>query len=400
MFVVTKVRIKQYLIKSVVICMCAFCWNVFSSPILLNIGYVKLIEQEPRVLSSILKKPEDSGYLGAKLAINDSNTTGEFLQQNFKLSYFSATTTSQILTRLVTKYQQGQSIFIIDAPLRALTEIDRWAKNKAILLFNISESADELRDSQCLSTVFHTIPSNAMKSDALAQWLLYRRMNKVLLIRGSKVEDVQLANAFKRAAKRFGLKIIAEKQWDFNTDLRRSAQQEMPLFTQTTYDYDVVYVADKYKHFSEFLPFNTYLPRPVIGSAGLEALAWHGVIEQWGATQLQNRFTQLANRLMNEIDFSGYLAVRSVAQSVHKLHSAATNEIIDYIDSDAFTLSAYKGRKLSFRSWNKQLRMPLALVHPHALVTQSPLPGMLHPITELDTLGLDVQESQCKKGLR
>ena len=94
-----------------------------------------------------------------------------------------------------------------------------------------------------------------MKSDALAQWLLYRRMNKVLLIQGQKPEDIQLSASFKRAAKRFGLKITAEKQWDFNTDLRRSAQQEVPLFTQTKRDYDVVYIADKSKDFAEFIPF-------------------------------------------------------------------------------------------------------------------------------------------------
>ena len=376
--------------------MWAFCLNALSNPITLNISYVKLAQQQPPALSNIFKKPEDSGYLGAKLAISDSNTTGKFLQQNFKLNYFTVTKIPQLLARLDAEYEQGRRIFILDTPLAQLVQIDRWAKNKSVLLFNVSESADELRNSQCLGSVFHTIPSDAMKSDALAQWLLYRRMNKVLLIRGSKAEDVQLATSFKRAAKRFGLKIIDEKQWDFNTDLRRSAQQEIPLFTQTVQDYDVVYAADKSKDFSEFLPFNTYLPRPVIGSAGLEALAWHGVIEQWGATQLQHRFTKLANRPMNEIDFAGYLAVRSVAQSVHQLHSDASDEIIKYINSDVFELAAYKGRKLSFRSWNRQLRMPLALVHPHALVSQSPQPGMLHPITELDTLGFDVQESQCK----
>lgn len=405
MFIVTRVRFKMYLVKSVASCIglfCFYCTNAISSteaissPITLDISYVKLAQQQAPGVSTLFKKPEDSGYMGAKLAISDSNTTGKFLQQHFTLNYFIATKTTQFLDYLEKEYQQGRRIFILQAPSAQLVQVDHWAKNKPVLLFNVSESADELRNSQCLPSVFHTIPSNAMKSDALAQWLLYRRMNKVLLIQGSKAEDLQLAKSFKRAAKRFGLKIIDEKQWDFNTDLRRSAQQEIPLFTQTVQDYDVVYVADKSKTFAEFLPFNTYLPRPVIGSAGLEALAWHSSIEQWGATQLQNRFMQMADRKMNEIDFAGYLAVRSVAQSVHKLHSNTSNKLIEYINSADFELAAYKGRKLSFRAWSRQLRMPLALVHPHALVSQSPQPGMLHPITELDTLGFDAQESQCE----
>jgi ABC transporter substrate binding protein (PQQ-dependent alcohol dehydrogenase system) len=396
MFVVTRAKFKKYLVKSIGFCLWLFSVNALSSPITLDISYVKLVKAPVAGTSNFFKKPDDSGFQGAKLAVSDSNTTGKFLQQHFSLSYFVATKTPQFLDHFEGQYQQGRRIFIIDAPLAQLVQLDRWAKNKSVLLFNISETADELRDSQCLSSVLHTIPSDAMKSDALAQWLLYRRMNKVLLIQGSKDEDVLLANSFKRSAKRFGLKIIDEKQWDFNTDLRRSAQQEIPLFTQTVKDYDVVYAADKSKSFAEFLPFNTYLPRPVIGSAGLEALAWHSVIEQWGATQLQNRFIDMADRKMNELDFSAYLAVRSVAESVHKLHTNKSNELIAYINSVDFELAAYKGRKLSFRPWSRQLRMPLALVHPHALVSQSPQPGMLHPITELDTLGFDAQESQCE----
>lgn len=379
-----------------IVCFYALSSPIAPSPITLDISYVKLAQQKPPTFSNLFEKPDNSGFLGAKLAISDSNSTGKFLQQHFNLSNFTAPKTAQFLNYLENEYQQGRRIFILEAPLALLVQVDRWAKNKPVLLFNVSESADELRKSQCLNAVFHTIPSDAMKSDALAQWLLYRRMNKVLLIRGSKTEDIQLASSFKRAAKRFGLKVIDEKEWSFNTDLRRSAQQEIPLFTQTVKDYDVVYVADKAKDFAEFIPFNTYLPRPVIGSAGLEALAWHGVIEQWGATQLQHRFTQMADRKMNEMDFAGYLAVRSVAQSVHKLHSNDSNTLIAYINSVDFELAAYKGRKLSFRPWSKQLRMPLALVHPHGLVSQSPQPGMLHPVTDLDTLGFDVQASQCK----
>lgn len=386
----------MFFFKSVVVCVWIFCFDVVSSPITLDISYVKLAQQKPATFTNFFKKPENSGYLGAKLAISDSNTTGKFLQQHFNLNYFTATKPDQFINQLDNEYQQGQRIFILQAPFSLLVDIDRWAQNKSVLLFNVSESADELRHNQCLTSVFHTIPSNAMKSDALAQWLLYRRLNKVLLIQGSKAEDDQLAKSFKRSAKRFGLKIIDEKQWDYNTDLRRIAQQEIPLFTQTVKDYDVVYVADESKDFAEFIPFNTYLPRPVIGSAGLEALAWHGVIEQWGAAQLQARFSEMADRNMNELDFAGYLAVRAVAQSAHKLHSNENKKLIEYINSADFDLAAYKGRKLSFRPWSKQLRIPLALVQPHALVSQSPQPGMLHPLTDLDTLGFDEQESQCK----
>lgn len=265
-------------------------FSVFSTALSIDITYLKLHQQHAPALSNIIKMASDSGYQGARLAIDDSNTTGKFLQQHFTLTSFEFTKQQNLLARLKEEFNSGKAIFILDAPLPVLNEINLWAQNKNILLFNISEFSNELRNSQCLNTLLHTAPSNAMKSDALAQWLLYRRLNKVLLIRGEKPADIALAKSFKRSAKRYGLKIITEKIWSFNTDLRRSAQQEIPLFTQTSAEYDVVYVADQTKDFAEYIPFNTYLPRPVVGSAGLEALSWHQVIEQWGAAQLQTQW--------------------------------------------------------------------------------------------------------------
>lgn len=365
-------------------------------PLKYDIHYLKLSQKPRATFTNINKLPEDSGYLGAKLATDDANSTGKFISQLFSLHYFEFKQASALLAELNERYVEGQTIFLLQVPSDLLIAANIWAKDKAVLLFNISESADDLRYQQCLSSVLHTIPSYAMKSDALAQWLVARRLQKVLMIRGKSDEDKQVANSFKRSVKRFGLKIIDEKVWDFSTDLRRSTQQEIPLFTQTSSEYDVVYVADPHKDFAEFLPFNTYLPRPVIGSAGLEALAWHRVIEQWGAAQLQSRFTQLASRDMNEVDFSAYLALRSVAQAAQQIQSSQAGAIIDYIRSDKFELAAYKGRKLSYRRWNGQLRMPMALVQPNAFVSQSPQEGMLHPRNELDTMGYDAPEMKCQ----
>jgi len=374
----------------------ALALSIKSKAIEIKINYLKLQQKQPPALSNIIEMASDSGYQGARLAINDSNTTGKFLQQHFSLTQSEFKTTSALIINLKQQFKQGSTIFVISAPLTTLNEINIWAQNKNILLFNISEFSDLLRSNQCLNSILHTTPSYAMKSDALAQWLLYRRLTKVLLISGKKPADIAITTSFKRSAKRYGLKIIEEKHWSFDTDLRRSAQQEVPLFTQTSKEYDVVYVADHNKDFAQYIPFNTYLPRPVIGSAGLEALSWHHVIEQWGAAQLQTRFNKLTARYMNEIDFNGYLAIRSIAQAVHKTHSNSADVLLSYLKSTDFELGAYKGRKLSFRSWNGQLRMPIALVHPQGLVSQSPQVGFLHPKTDLDTLGFDKKESQCK----
>ncbi|MGR5410910.1 MULTISPECIES: ABC transporter substrate-binding protein [Vibrio] len=365
------------------------------APLEISIIYIKQNIKRPPALSNVIEQAQDSGFQGALAGLADSNSTGKFLKQKFELQLMESDQQDEVLTKLQDAYQQGKSLFVLDLPNDTLLKANQWAQNKPVLMFNVNESSDLLRSKQCLSSVLHTAPSNAMRSDALAQWLLNKRLTQVLVVSGERDEDAELSQSFKRSAKRFGLTLIEEKQWTFNSDLRRSAQQEVPLFTQTLKEYDVVYVADKSKDFAEYLPFNTYIPRPVVGSAGLEALSWHSVIEQWGAAQLQKRFHQQANRRMNELDFSAYVAVRTIGQAVHKQKSADSQQLASFIKSDQFELAAYKGRKLSYRPWNGQLRMPMALVQPHGLVSLSPQAGVLHPRTDLDTLGFDVEETNC-----
>ncbi len=64
--------------------------------------------------------------------------------------------------------------------------------------------------------------------------------------------------------------------------------------------------------------------------------------------------------------------------------------------SDAFELAAFKGQKVTFRSWNGQLRQPILLTDSKITVSVSPQEGFLHQRSPLDTLGIDKPESACK----
>ena len=362
----------------------------------LKVSYLKLTVAAPATLSSMVTPPQDSGQQGAVLAVNDANTTGKFVNQQIILTTDILQSAEQITQTLKERYASGHRIFLINADKDALRSLQQWASDKQVLLFNIAATADILRKSWCDKNTLHTALSDSMKTDALAQWLLAKRLTKVLVVHGRFAKDLTIVSAFERSAKRYGLKLIEKKQWDFNADLRRSAAREMPLFTQTAREYDVVFIADAIKDFADYLPYNTYLPRPVIGSAGAQALGWHARIEQWGALQLQNRFNALANRPMNETDFAGYVALRSISSAFLSTKSSQVDTLKEYIQSADFGLGAYLGRKLTYRQWNGQLRMPISILHPTALISQSPQQGILHPTNELDTLGFEKAESGCR----
>ena len=360
----------------------------------INISYLQRSIDQGAVLSNILPKPEDSGEKGAELAIKDSNTTGRFLKQKYNLSSLVSDETTTLIQTAKQQYSEGIRFFITNMPATDLATLSSELGPEA-LIFNAGSADDALRSTQCLSNVLHTLPSRAMLTDALAQWLKAKRLNKVLIINGTTPDDAAYSSAFKRAAKRFGIKIVGEKQWSFDTDLRRMAQKEMPIFTQGK-EYDVVFVADERGDFGEYVLYNTWLPRPVVGTQGLTPVAWHRVLEQWGAAQLQTRFSKLSDRWMNDEDYAAWAAVRSVAEAVTRTKSVDAKTVSDYIRSDVFELAAFKGRKLSFRSWNGQLRQPVPLIHPRSVVSLSPQEGFLHPVNELDTLGFDKAEIRCK----
>jgi len=155
-------------------------------------------------------------------------------------------------------------------------------------------------------------------------------------------------------------------------------------------------VADEQGAFGEYLDYRTWSPRPVIGTQGLIATAWHKTHEQWGAIQMQNRFKDKIGRWMEESDYGAYMAVRAIGEAATRTHSVNLADIKAYMMSEDFALQGYKGKPLSFRVWDGQMRQPILLAAPRSLVAVAPVEGFLHPKTELDTLGFDQPESICK----
>ncbi|MDN5515940.1 MAG: ABC transporter substrate-binding protein, partial [Pseudomonas sp.] len=284
-----------------------------------RIGYLAHLPPRGPLLSNVIPEPLDAGRRGAELAITDSNSTGRFLKQQFELQSAESDQADELFAAAEQQHQAGIRLFVVNAPADTLRQLSQRLPDS--LLLNAGSADDDLRRTQCLGNVLHTLPSRAMLADALAQFLAVRKWTRWLLVTGATADDIAYADALKRAAKRFGHKIVAEKPWSFDNDQRRSAQAEMPLFTQAS-EYDVVLVADERGDFGEYLPYNTWYPRPVAGTQGLTPTAWHKTVETFGAAQLQKRFEALAGRWMNDRDFAAWMAVRSIATAVTKLRAS------------------------------------------------------------------------------
>ena len=364
----------------------------------LVLGYVELEKdpryKEERLYAGIEFKPRGRPWLGAEVALRESRIVGRALGVKFRLEKVSGKNNEE-LAAAINRLHEVQNIgfFLMDTPVETLVAVTEATINKPLLLFNVSESADELRGIQCKPHLMHTIPSYAMLADGLAQYLLTKRWKNILLLRGVLSSDNALAKAFSRSAKKFGLKITAEKEFILSNNPRQRDRNNITLLT--THKSDVVLLVDTDGEFGRYVPFQTVHPRPIVGTEGLVASAWHWAWERHGAPQLNQRFVKRAKRKMLDSDWAAWAAVKVVVESVLRTKSTDFGKISDYLKSEGLNLDAYKGVPASFRSWDNQLRQPILLHTHNAVVELAPLQGFLHQTQNLDTLGVTAEVSKC-----
>jgi ABC transporter substrate binding protein (PQQ-dependent alcohol dehydrogenase system) len=369
-------------------------------PLEIKIGY---LHQAPsRIRISLIDVPAaNDGVAGAQLATEDDNTTGRFLNQRYTLIEKLVGENDDPVAAMNALADQGASFIVTSLDADRLLKTADAAKTRNVTLINAFAIDERLREQDCRANVIHVAPTRSMLADALAQYLIWKKWPKWLLIMGSHENDGLFADALRHAATRFGAKIVEERTFKDTGGARRTdsgvaeIQQQMPTMTQGATAYDVLVAADESEVFAGYLPYRTWDPRPVAGSAGLVPTTWDAAFDQWGAVQLQNRFTKQFQRSMSAHDMQAWTAVRMVGEAAARTNSADPGKILAYIKSPEFSVAAFKGQKLTLRDWNLQLRQPILLFDGRNTVSVSPQDGFLHQVSTLDTLGLDRPETKC-----
>nr|WP_289624876.1 ABC transporter substrate-binding protein [Sinorhizobium sp. 7-81] len=366
----------------------------------IKLGYLRAYA--PQLALSVLDvPPRDEGVAGAKVGVGDNNTTGTFLGQKFTLDVSEVRPDADVVPAFNDMISKGVLYVLADVSATQLLSIADVAREKGVLIFNVGATDDRLREEECRANIFHTAPTRTMLADGLAQYLIWKQWRRWVLVYGSHEPDKQFAEALRRAATRFGGEIVAEKEFTDTGTARRTdtgvvqIQRQMPVFTQGFPDHDVMLVADESEVFGTYVPFRTWIPRPVAGTAGLIPSAWHPASEQWGGTQIQNRFAKANGRRMLSKDMAAWTAARIIGEAATRTRSADPEKLAAFIRADDFSIAAFKGQKLTFRKWNWQLRQPIFLGDGRSVISTSPQEGFLHQFSELDTLGIDQPETQC-----
>ena len=324
------------------------------------------------------------------MAVGETQFELDAAKLQVKVDVVAVRSADDVKVQFAALEKAGAAAIVADVPAA-------WLGAATMLpVVNAGAADDGLRGTACLPNLFHTLPSERMRADALAQALLVRKWSRVLLLQGPRTDDAARLAVVQASLKRFGLNVVATKPFKLSSD-PRERELGNPLLLTTGIDYDVVWVVDSDGEFARALPFRTALPRPVVGDGGLVAQAWGSNFERFGAPQLARRFARAAKRPMTAHDWAAWIAAKAVLQAALETPANPTSDSVrKALARDGFVLDGFKGVRLSFRAWDRQLRQPLLLTDGVGVVGLAPADGVLHPKNVLDTLGADAPESQCK----
>ena len=346
--------------------------------------------ERARVERAYLGHPGGAAEDGLKVALEEAQFELEAAGSAVALNSLAARSLDTARAAAVAAEKAGAHFLLTDLPADWALAVADAVKLPVI---NLGEAADRLRQQDCRPRLFHLLPSERMRSDALAQTLVARKWSKLLLLVGPTALDRERAATAQASIKRYGLQVLETRPFKLSADPRERALANPQLLTAGG-GYDAVWVIDSDGEFARSLPYRTTLPRPVVGDAGLVAVAWHAQFERYGAPQVSRRFAKATQRPMTAHDWAAWMAGKAlvaVASATPKGPPAAWAAALAKTPLDGS-----KGTQLSFRAWDGQLRQTLLLTDGQGVISQAPIEGLLHPSQVLDTLGADAPEKLCK----
>ena len=180
----------------------------------IRFGYLELNKDvrydERKAFFRTLSRPFGPPYAGAEVALREARFVGQALGVSFDLARARGADAPALVAELDKLHAEGVRYFLIDAPGKVVAEVAAATRGRELLLFNVSAADDALRQAQCQAHLYHTLPNHGMQTDAIAQFLVFKKWRNVLLLQGPLDDDKLIGAAFENSARRLGLRIVAK----------------------------------------------------------------------------------------------------------------------------------------------------------------------------------------------
>lgn len=343
----------------------------------------------PRLERAYLGHPGGPAADGWSLALEDAHFELEAARTQIQWKAQGVANVEAARAAAQQAEKTGQQAIVVNLPASWVAAV---AKAVKVPVINVGAGADGLREAQCQRNLMHTLPSDRMRADAVAQALVARKWLQVLLVAGTSEADRLNAATAQASLRRYGLKLVAQRPFKVSADPRDRDLANPKLLTSGL-SYDAVWVVDGDGEFARALSYNIQSPRPVVGDAGLVALAWHAQYERFGAPQVSRRFAKTYKRAMTQQDWASWMAGKAMSAAAISLNKAGPAELLLALNKQS--LDGSKGVVMQFRPWDGQLQQTMLLTDGQGVIGTAPVDGVLHPRNVLDTLGADSTEKRC-----
>jgi len=142
------------------------------------------------------------------VGLDEAQALTRVLKTDFALERISVKSPAEVASAVMQAHESGGiRFFIVDAPAEAFKPLADAVKGRDILVFNATAADDTLRRNLCAAEFVHTLPSLAMRMDALTQYLVSRKWGNLLVLEGPLPADAVMTKALENSAKKFGARI-------------------------------------------------------------------------------------------------------------------------------------------------------------------------------------------------
>jgi ABC transporter substrate binding protein (PQQ-dependent alcohol dehydrogenase system) len=368
-----------------------------------TIGYLDMVEDiryddwgiHPVDIRSATAIMDRRAYSGAVLGLEELKALKRVTKAQFAMERISGKDVEDLVAGIDRLLEAGSAYFLIDAPSDVVAEVAARTRDHGIALFNTTATDDALRNDFCQPHLIHMAASRAMKTDALAQYLIARKWHEILVLRGPLTEDKAMVAAFEQSAEVIGLEITDIRDFVLGNDPRAREINDIDFLTGGG-DYEAVFVADADGEFALGVPYATRHPAPVVGASGLVPRVWHWSYMRHGAPQVHGRFERMFERRMGENDWGAWVAMKSIGMAIARAKTTEVGAVIEFMREGGLKIDGSKGPGMSIRPWNNQLRQPILLTRENWTVARAPLAKFKNRDNALDSIGVLERHSLCK----
>jgi branched-chain amino acid transport system substrate-binding protein len=358
--------------------------------------------------------------MGAQLGVEEADITAGMFGTKVELIIEDGVTPDNILA-LVRKLSAPEPLTAIIAALDDPTtaSLSAFTQQERLVCLNTTARGGDLRGEKCHRSTFHVEPDLAMYTYAMGQWLLRnnrKRWYYIVSEAGFGQEVYHRSRQFlqQQGGADLGRSVITSGQSDFRDVLAQLGGVEAEAVILTLTGEELRHFLEQYRA-SGLQTLLAGIPLDMIAlwQASFESLqgvwvtSWYHGLERFSARELNRRFHRRFEKPAEGFAWTNWAAVKLVVEGVLRSASAEASALVSYLES-APPFDGHKGRALTFRDWNHQLRQPLYVLKVREDEPENPwdrlqLIGELPPpaapgqsvVEVLDTLGERQTASLC-----